>query len=343
MTTVRPIGPMMVDLRGLQLTSEERALLNEPAIGGVILFSRNFESPRQVFDLVKNIRAARSNGALIIAVDQEGGRVQRFQDGFTHLPAAARLLEIAHAEMSAACEVAREAGWLMASEVRAVDVDLSFAPVLDLNRGISTVIGDRAFAEHPDTVAQLAGAFAEGMRAAGMAAVGKHFPGHGGVAADSHLDLPVDGRSWDELWAEDLRPYQQLIPQGIEGIMPAHVVYSALDDRPAGFSSFWLQEILRTRLDFQGAIFSDDLSMQGAACLGNFAERAQAALNAGCDMVLLCNCPDEVPKVAAALADYQNSASAQRLQKLLGKGVIDGTELRRSERWQRAVARLTAA
>lgn len=292
MSRVKLISAFMLDLRGPELAPEERDWLAHPGVGGIILFSRNYVDPDQVCELIARIRRA-AGRPMLIAVDQEGGRVQRFREGFTRLPPAARFGEIYAEAPNRALELAESAGFLMAAELRAVGVDLSFAPVLDVDSGVSEVIGDRAFASGPEAVAELAGAFARGMRRAGMAAVGKHFPGHGGVAADSHHELPVDRRSLAELEARDLLPFRRLIDEGLEAVMCAHVVYPEIDALPAGFSPFWLQTVLRRKLGFDGTIFSDDLAMTGAAVVGDLQARAEAALAAGCDMLLACNAPTE--------------------------------------------------
>ena len=329
-------GPVMVDLLGTELVDADRELLLHPATGGVILFTRNFVSPQQVYRLVREIHELRSPH-LLIAVDQEGGRVQRFREGFTRLPAAARIAQCCGDDLRAARHAARELGWLMAAELRAVGVDFSFAPVLDLDFGLSSVIGDRAFAASPDTVGQLAGAWMLGAREAGMVSVGKHFPGHGGVAADSHLALPVDERRLDELLEHDLRPFARLIDNGLEGIMPAHVVYAACDGQPAGFSRFWLRDVLRERLHFQGVIFSDDLSMAAAEQAGCYAERARAALDAGCDMVLVCNNPAGAREVLDELEGYHDPVAQSRMARLHGRPSRPLERLREDARWHRAV------
>lgn len=337
-------GPVMLDVAGTGLNDLDRALLTHPATGGVILFTRNFSSPQQVYRLIRSIHELRSP-RLLIAVDQEGGRVQRFRDGFTLLPAAANLEPAKDVPLSAAKLEARELGWLMAAELRAIGVDFSFAPVLDLNYGVSSVIGDRAFSRSAENVAQLAGAWMLGARDAGMISVGKHFPGHGCVTADSHAELPVDPRSLEEISASDLQPFRHLIANGLEAVMPAHVIYSACDPHPAGFSSFWLREVLRERLGFQGAIFSDDLSMAAAKEGGCYAERALAALRAGCDMVLVCNNQDGAAEVLEALAEYHDPVAQSRLARLHGRPARSFDRLKYDSRWQHAsalAARLTS-
>jgi len=330
-------GPVMIDLLGTEVTAEDRELLLHPAAGGVILFSRNFSSPKQLYRLVREIHKLRSPH-LLIAVDQEGGRVQRFREGFTVLPPAASFERRLGADLRAAKHAARELGWLMAAELRAVGVDFSFAPVLDLNLGLSSVIGDRAFADSPDKVGQLAGAWMLGAREAGMISVGKHFPGHGGVVADSHLALPTDERALDDLLKQDLRPFARLIDNGLEGIMPAHVIYSACDGQPAGFSHYWLQEVLRERMHFQGVIFSDDLSMAAAEHAGCYGERARAALEAGCDMVLVCNNPPGAHEVLDELESYHDPVAHSRMVRLHGRPARHMDRLREDSRWHDAVA-----
>ena len=281
-------GPVMLGVEGFALTDADRARLADPRVGGVILFARNFESSAQLRALTAAIRALRPE--LLIGVDHEGGRVQRFRgDAFTPLPPMRALGQRFDADPIAANAAAFELGATIARELRAHGVDFSFTPVLDLDHGASAVIGDRAFHDDPIVVADLAGALARGLAAGGVASVGKHFPGHGYVAADSHTDTPVDPRSLDDVLRSDVVPFAALIQQGLEAIMPAHVVYPAVDARPAGFSPVWVDEVLRGRLRFDGLVFSDDLEMAGAHGAGDIVARADAALAAGCDVVLVCN------------------------------------------------------
>ena len=289
--------------------------------------------------LVKKIRAAGKavGKELLISVDHEGGRVQRFRDEFTELPAIASLGENYTDNPSVALEQSRSHGWLMAAEVKSVGIDFSFAPVLDLSYGVSDVIGERAFHNDPLVVSKLAIAYIEGMRDAGMAATAKHFPGHGAIKADSHKDIPVDERSRDVIFARDIVPFRKLIRAGLDAIMPAHVIYPDVDSNPAGFSSVWLQDILRRQLGFEGVIFSDDLSMEGASVAGGFAERAEAAMAAGCDMVLLCNNREGVIDVLEHANLQPTAESAQRIQRMKGESLFNRSALLESDYWQQAV------
>ncbi|NOS73236.1 MAG: beta-N-acetylhexosaminidase [Methyloglobulus sp.] len=336
MTTEYPIGPVMLDVAGLTLTAQEKEVINHPNTGAVIFFARNYHDPEQITQLINDIRKAR-NGQILIAVDQEGGRVQRFQNGFTRLPPACCYADTP--------ELAETAGWLMAAELLAVGVDFSFAPVLDVDCGISQVIGNRSFSTEYMTATALASAFRKGMNAAGMAATGKHFPGHGAVAVDSHLALPVDERDLDSIWAKDLVPFKTLIDEGLEAIMPAHVVYKNVDPNPAGFSRYWIQDILRKELGFKGVVFSDDLSMEGAAFAGDYPERARLAQDAGCDMLLVCNNPAAAEKVLNDLPITSNPQREERLSKMQGKTMMNREQLQNSPKWQqssRLIQELTA-
>jgi beta-N-acetylhexosaminidase len=317
------LGPVIVDIAGPALTPEERTRLSHPSVGGVILFTRNYASPAQLAALTQEIHALRQP-PLLITVDHEGGRVQRFRDGFTALPAMRELGAVWDRDPVQAKALAQNTGFVLASELRACGVDLSFTPVLDIDHGNSGVIGDRAFHEDPAAITELALGLIHGLRDGGMSSVGKHFPGHGHVSADSHHDIPVDPRSLAEIEQSDLIPFRRLIDNGLGAIMPAHVVYPDVDDKPAGFSSIWLGQILRARLGFDGMIFSDDLSMEGARSAGGVIERAQAAFAAGCDMVLVCNDPLAADRLLAGL-DYRMPATAlTRIARVHGRG---GAEL----------------
>ncbi|MCP3661170.1 MAG: beta-N-acetylhexosaminidase [Gammaproteobacteria bacterium] len=329
-------GSVMIDLADIAINQEEKTLLQHPATGGVILFSRNYSSPEQMYELIQEIHAIRSP-SLLVAVDQEGGRVQRFRDGLTRLPPAAWFGQLYDANPVHAQEITREVAWLLATEMRSLGVDFSFSPVLDLGKGVSQVIGDRAFHHHPNVVSRLAHAWIAGLHEAGMVAVGKHFPGHGSVDADSHLELPVDHRCFADLEMEDMIPFQSAIDQGLEGIMPAHLLYDQIDRDLAGFSDFWLQRVLREKMGFQGVIFSDDLTMNAAEEAGNYAARAQSALTAGCDMVLVCNNPKGAVEVLECLTEYSNPAAQMRLLRMHGRDVAARSQYHLDPRWKRAV------
>jgi beta-N-acetylhexosaminidase len=313
-----PLGPVMVDVAGFGLTDAERVRLLHPLVGGVILFKRNYADPEQLAALCREIHALRSPH-LLIGVDHEGGRVQRFRDGFTAIPPMRALGRIWDEHPQQAKRLARDAGYVIGAELRAVGVDFSFAPVLDLDYGSSSVIGDRAFHRNPQAVTELAHAMALGLHEAGVSAVGKHFPGHGYVTADSHLAIPVDQRSLAEIESADLQPFRLMIEMGLAGVMPAHVIYPRVDAQPAGFSHRWLSDILRGRLGFEGVIFSDDLVMEGASVAGDMRQRAVAALQAGCDMVLVCNRPDLADALLTTLKSTLSPTSLIRLARMHGR------------------------
>jgi len=308
------IGALMLDIAGTELTQEDIELLRAPQVGGMILFARNIESPQQVRALTDHMRQIRPE--ILIAVDQEGGRVQRLKTGFTLLPAMGRFGELYQQHPEQAIQLAEQCGWLMATEVLAVGIDFSFAPVLDIN-DLSDVIGDRGFAKNPQDIVPLASAFMKGMQQAGMANTGKHFPGHGSVQADSHVAAAIDHRSYDEIYQKDMQTFIQLMPQ-LDALMPAHVIYEQVDPNPAGFSPFRVQEILRKQLGFDGVLFSDDLSMQAACVAGGADARLQAALSAGCDMGLVCN---DRSSACLALDSIEHLAlpHQQRLERMRGK------------------------
>lgn len=302
-------GPLLVSVAGVELTGDDRRLLAEPAVGGVILFTPNYRDCEQLANLTSAIR--NMDERLLIVADTEGGRVQRFRDGFTRLPAMRRLGELFERNADSALETARDVGWLMASELVSVGIDLPLAPVVDVDAADSTVIGDRALSADTGAVSRLASALRQGLVEAGSAATVKHFPGHGAVAADSHHELPVDERPWPTL-ARDMAPYETLIADGLESVMPAHVRYPAVDDAPASLSRIWLNDILRSRLGFAGAVFSDDLSMAGAASVGDPPARARAALAAGCDFLPLCHDRASAEQAAATIGAIDTASSRER-------------------------------
>ena len=333
-----PLGPVMLDLAGAMPSAVEERRLLHPLTGGVILFARNYISSEQLSALTHAIHGLR-NPALIVAVDHEGGRVQRFREGFTAIPAMRELGRRWDGSAGEARRLAREVGVVLAAELQAHGVDLSFAPVLDLDSGASSVIGDRALHSDPFAVSELGRALIQGMQQGGMAAVGKHFPGHGHVVADSHHELPVDERSFDAIAARDLVPFRRLIEAELGGIMPAHVLYPKVDPaQPAGFSSVWLKQVLRGQLGFEGVVFSDDLSMAGAHGAGNIAARALAALGAGCDMVLACNDPESADALLSELHHTMPAVALMRLARMHGRRHYSSMiKLREDERYTSAL------
>lgn len=308
-----PLGPLMIDMAGTALTDLERDRLCHPQVGGLILFSRNYQSPEQLTALCAEVHALRQP-PLPIAIDHEGGRVQRCREGFTRIPAMRKLGELWERDPEEAKAAAKALGFVLAAELRACGVDLSFTPVLDLDWGRSSVIGTRAFHGDPEVVTTLAGALIEGLHAAGMIACGKHFPGHGWVEADSHVAIPVDERDWDALQA-DMIPFRKL---PLDAVMPAHVIYEKLDTNSSGFSKYW-HDILRNNIKFNGVVFSDDLSMEGASVAGDIVARATAAWEAGCDVLLVCNAPDSVEDVLQRWQPELDQVRSQRLLNLVPK------------------------
>lgn len=325
------IGALMLDIAGTKLTQEDIELLQAPQVGGMILFARNIESPAQVRALTDHMRQVRPD--ILIAVDQEGGRVQRLRTGFTLLPAMGHFGELYLTQPEKALDLAEKCGWLMAIEVLAVGIDFSFAPVLDIN-AISDVIGDRAFAKNVQDIVPLASAFTKGMQRAGMATTGKHFPGHGSVKADSHIAAAIDTREYQDIYNNDMQSFIQLQAQ-LNALMPAHVIYEKVDPNPAGFSPYWIQKVLRQELKYEGVLFSDDLSMQ-AACVAGLADaRIRAALDAGCDMGLVCN---DRESACIALAGIENLPlpNQERLERMRGKipNIQIGEQLDLGNEWQ---------
>lgn len=330
------LGPLFIDIEGTELSAEDREVLQHPLVGGVIYFTRNFESAEQISQLTAEIKSLRTP-ELLIAVDHEGGRVQRFRYDFTVLPAVNSIGHAFDKDTAAGLDYALQHGWLMAAELRAVGIDFSFAPVLDLDYGRSAVIGDRALHHDPETVAQLAQQYIKGMNAAGMQATGKHFPGHGWAFEDSHVTIPNDERDFASIMQRDAVPYRRLLQHGLSAVMPAHVIYSEVDSLPACFSAKWLQQVLRHEIGFTGLIISDDLSMEGASIVAAAVpDRAMAALTAGCDMVLICN------NRAAAIETIENlkyvvTASSQpRIESLRGVTINGLADLANHADWQHA-------
>ena len=331
------LGPVMLDIEGTELTAEDKAKLQHPLVGGVILFTRNYTSLAQLNQLTAEIHALRTP-PLLIAVDHEGGRVQRFRDGFTRLPPMRELGNIWDEHPVQARHLAQQAGYVLAAELRTAGVDFSFTPVLDIDYGQSSVIRDRAFHRSPHAIAELAHGLTSGLKLGGMAAVGKHFPGHGHIQADSHLELPVDERSFADIESSDLVPFLKMIGFGLAGIMPAHVIYPVVDAQPAGFSSIWLKKILRGKLGFEGCIFSDDLNMEGAAFAGDMLQRAELALLAGCDMILVCNNPAGAEMLLSGLRWDVPAISVARLARMRGKPHPDSlTKLHEDAAFAKAV------
>jgi beta-N-acetylhexosaminidase len=329
------LGPLMIDIDGTELTPEDVRVLSHPLVGSVILFSRNYRDVAQLTALTQAIRAVRSPH-LLIAVDHEGGRVQRFREGFTRLPAARALGRRFDQDRREGLALAQSVGWLMASELRAVGVDFSFAPCVDLDYGVSEIIGDRAFHSDPDAVAALAVAYLSGMREAGMAAVAKHFPGHGAVIADSHVALPVDRRNFVDLEA-DIRPYRPLIANNVAGVMGAHVVFPTIDPLPASLSTRWITSVLRGELSFHGCVFADDLTMAGAAACGGVIERAELAFAAGCDVLPICNDRQAVKSVLDHFGpDVGSPASQARVVRMRARGEAP-VNLGADRQWQQTV------
>jgi beta-N-acetylhexosaminidase len=332
------LGPLMVDIAGTELSADDVRVLAHPMVGSVLLFTRNYSNPRQVAALTAAIRALRTPH-LLIAVDHEGGRVQRFREGFTRLPAARLLGRRFDEDRREGLGLAQSVGWLLASELRAVGVDFSFAPCIDLDYGVSEIIGDRAFHSDPDAVAALAVAAMSGMREAGMAAIAKHFPGHGAVVADSHVALPVDRREFADL-EPDIRPYRPLIDNNIPGIMAAHVVYPAVDALPASLSKRWITGVLRGELGFHGCVFADDLTMAGAAAFGDVMARVDLSLDAGCDVLPICNDRHSVELVLGRFGANAGSAASQaRLVRMRARGEAPA-DLHANPHWQETEARI---
>ena len=327
------MGPLMLDVAGTSLTAEDKELLEHPLVGGLILFTRNYQSPEQISELTRTIKLAAKKD-ILIAVDHEGGRVQRFREHFTKIPAMGAIWSLAQQNLEQAKIIAKHCGSLMAIEVQAVGIDISFAPILDIN-GISDVIGDRSFHDDVNYISPLAEAFISGMQAVGMKATGKHFPGHGSVQADSHIDMAVDPRSFSDIEALDLQPFKTLIADNkLDAMMPAHVIYPDIDDKSVGFSRIWLQEILRQKLGFKGVIFSDDLSMQGASSIGGYVERCEAAQEAGCDMLLLCNTREAVIDVLDHANLNIDLISASRIKMMLKTANINWQSMKSDALWQ---------
>lgn len=330
-------GPLMVDIAGLELTAEERERLLHPSVSGVILFTRNFESVEQLARLVSTLRAVKSP-RLLIAVDQEGGRVQRFRSGFFSLPALQSIGQLYASSPEQALLSARDHGYLMASEILSVGIDISFAPVLDLDFGLSEVIGERAFSSNPDVIVQLAFEYIEGMHEAGMQATGKHYPGHGSVKADSHVALPVDARDKSQIFEIDMLPFRQLIKRNLDAVMVSHVIYPAIDSLPAGFSRIWVNDILKQELQFKGMVFSDDITMQAAATIGSHTERAKRAIDAGCHCVITCNDSAGRDEIIDNLQVSPSAEIQNHIDRMYGSKPFDFVGREQNARWKSARA-----
>ena len=331
------MGPIMLDVEGVVLSPEDCDVIAHPLVGGIILFSRNYASREQLQALVASIRHIKAN--IIIAVDHEGGRVQRFRDGFTAIPAMGALVEMAQSKSIDAKQLAKACGQIIGFELTECDIDLCLAPVLDID-GVSNVIGDRGFADNVEAIEPLAAALIDGLHNMGMKSTGKHFPGHGSVVADSHIDLPVDHRSLNEIMANDLQPFKRLIAQGLlDSVMPAHVVFPCVDNQPAGFSSVWVKQILRQQMGFTGVVFSDDLSMQAATVAGSAVDRTRAALTAGCDMALVCNDREAAMDVLTKLErDFYCESRAASL-----RFIKPTSDAHRQQQYQQALAIVSQA
>ena len=329
------LGPLLVDVAGTTLTAEDRELLKHPLVGGVILFTRNYADVPQLQALVRDIHALREP-RLLVTVDHEGGRVQRFRDGFTVLPPARLFGQIRDQDAAEAARLTELSAWLLAAELRACGVDLSFAPVVDLDYGASSVIGDRALHSDPAAVSELSLSWVFGMRRAGMGACAKHFPGHGYVQGDSHLMLPVDPRPLETLRHKDMVPYERLFSMDLPSIMMAHVVYEQVDELAASLSKRWIEGELRERQRFEGVVFCDDLSMRGAEKAGDYLDRAVAALEAGCDMLPVCNNRAGVEAIVKGLKLAPNPVSQWRLTRLHGGETPSWDELRAGTKWSQA-------
>lgn len=326
------MGPVILDLIGTELNQEEKELLQHPHVGGIILFTRNYHDPEQLVQLCRSIRLTRKS-PLLITVDHEGGRVQRFRDGFTRLPSMGQIGATYKDKPDLARRMAESCGWIMAAELLAVGIDLSFAPVLDLNKDNNPAIGDRGFDSDPAIIAELAKAVVRGMNSAGMAATGKHFPGHGSVNLDSHKTIPVDSRTLKTVTENDMRPFAELIKAGIQAIMPAHIIFPEIDKMPVGFSPIWLQDILRKQLQFSGVIFSDDLNMEGAGFVGGYLDRAVHALDAGCDMVLICNNPAGAIQIIDRLPE-KYKINREKFNRLQGRFQYEYKALQQVKMWK---------